>query len=166
METKELKVKVPEGYEIDKENSTFECIKFKPKRLTYDDVAKELFADKCYYIGLDGGINLCNVDITKPNRGTSTKQLKKLLAINKLMNVAEYLNKGWKPNWSDRNEPKYYIYLDVIIYSGNTYATFIKIDFTISKNRSLVYFKTEEFAKKAVEILGGEIISLASTTDW
>lgn len=29
METKEVKINVPEGYEIDKENSTFECIKFK-----------------------------------------------------------------------------------------------------------------------------------------
>ena len=27
---KELKIVPPEGYEIDKENSTFECIKFKP----------------------------------------------------------------------------------------------------------------------------------------
>lgn len=26
METKELKIQVPEGYEIDKGNSTFECI--------------------------------------------------------------------------------------------------------------------------------------------
>ena len=30
METKEVKIQIPEGYEIDKENSTFECIKFKP----------------------------------------------------------------------------------------------------------------------------------------
>lgn len=31
METKELKIQVPAGYEIDKENSTFECIKLKKK---------------------------------------------------------------------------------------------------------------------------------------
>ena len=31
METKEIKINVPEGYEIDKENSTFECVKFKKK---------------------------------------------------------------------------------------------------------------------------------------
>jgi len=30
METKEIKITPPEGYEIDKENSTFDCIKFKP----------------------------------------------------------------------------------------------------------------------------------------
>lgn len=33
MEQKEIKITVPEGYEIDKENSTFECIKFKKKAL-------------------------------------------------------------------------------------------------------------------------------------
>lgn len=29
MKTKEVKITIPEGYEIDKENSTFEHIKFK-----------------------------------------------------------------------------------------------------------------------------------------
>ena len=29
---KELKIEAPKGYEIDKENSTFECIKFKKKK--------------------------------------------------------------------------------------------------------------------------------------
>lgn len=31
METKEIKINIPEGYEVDKENSTFEYIKFKKK---------------------------------------------------------------------------------------------------------------------------------------
>lgn len=34
MNTKEIKITVPDGYEIDKENSTFECIKFKKKGMT------------------------------------------------------------------------------------------------------------------------------------
>lgn len=45
METKEIKIDIPEGYEIDKENSTFECIKFKPiKCITYKDVCDNIFA--------------------------------------------------------------------------------------------------------------------------
>lgn len=42
METKEIKINVPDGYEIDKENSTFECIKFKPivKRWRDDEYAE------------------------------------------------------------------------------------------------------------------------------
>ena len=36
---KELKVEVPKGHEIDKESSTFECIKFKPKGIkTWNDL--------------------------------------------------------------------------------------------------------------------------------
>lgn len=31
MRAKEVKINIPEGYEIDKDNSTFECIKFKKK---------------------------------------------------------------------------------------------------------------------------------------
>lgn len=35
METKEIKIQVPEGCEIDKENSTFELIRFKPIKKIY-----------------------------------------------------------------------------------------------------------------------------------
>ena len=39
---KELRVEVPQGYEIDKENSSFECIKFRKKKeiKTWDDLCK------------------------------------------------------------------------------------------------------------------------------
>lgn len=40
MKTNEVKIKVPEGYEIDKENSTFECIKFKPIQSKFSDYDK------------------------------------------------------------------------------------------------------------------------------
>ena len=44
MERKEVKIQAPEGYEIDKENSTFECIKFKPiNNPTYKDISNNLF---------------------------------------------------------------------------------------------------------------------------
>ncbi len=60
METKELKIQVPDGYEIDKENSTFECVKFKTikKDITYDDICNNLFTEKlwCSYITTDGCI--------------------------------------------------------------------------------------------------------------
>lgn len=58
METKECKIEIPEGYEIDKENSTFECIKFKPiESLTYEGACKETFKNGAYYIGNTGEIN-------------------------------------------------------------------------------------------------------------
>lgn len=43
METKEVKIVPPEGYEIDKENSTLECIKFKPITKSWrDDYSKSV----------------------------------------------------------------------------------------------------------------------------
>lgn len=99
METKEVKINIPEGYEIDKENSTFECIKFKSKKdisnLTYEDVCKRIFpnSEGCY-IDIDGKIvNDCiEAYITDPNNAPNKKQLERLLALNQLMNIAYYYN--------------------------------------------------------------------------
>ena len=103
METKEVKIQVPEGYEIDKEKSTFECVKFKHmnKNITYEDVCDTIFKnDYCYFIDEDGGIYLYttadknNPDPNKldPNNAPNDRQLKRLLALNKLFNIAVYYN--------------------------------------------------------------------------
>lgn len=97
METKEIKINVPEGYEIDKENSTFECIKFKyiKKELTYKNVAKELFGGKCYYNDRHGEIvtTIGLIDTEDKNNATTKKQLYRLMALNQLLNIAEYYNR-------------------------------------------------------------------------
>lgn len=54
MEQKELKIVPPEGYEIDSENSTFECIKFKKKDETWRFNAKNIL--KGYYIDINSEI--------------------------------------------------------------------------------------------------------------
>ena len=97
METKEIKIKVPEGYEIDKENSTFECIKFKPieKELTYKDVAEELFSKNLFTSDIKGKIFWISSSGSKldKNNITNRKQLERLFALNQLLNIAEYYNK-------------------------------------------------------------------------
>lgn len=98
MKTKELKVQVPEDYEIDKENSTFERIRFKPikKDITYDDVCNMLFKnDTGYFIDQYGKINFYNIGTNRfdANNAPNGRQLKKLLALNQLLNIAEYYNK-------------------------------------------------------------------------
>lgn len=98
METKEIKIKVPEGYEIDKENSTYECIKFKPikKELTYKDVAEELFFEGLFAIDFNGEIRHTSSSSNSQcdrNNATNKKQLERLLALNQLSNIAEYYNK-------------------------------------------------------------------------
>lgn len=99
METKELKIQAPEGYEIDKENSTLECIRFKPikKDITYEDICNKIFDEKYYYISSCGEIQWNRTVYVKDiNNATNEKQLRKLLALNQLLNIAEYYNKNVK----------------------------------------------------------------------
>lgn len=96
METKEIKINTPEGYEIDKENSTFECIKFKPiKCITYKDVCDNIFTENYgYYISPSG--NICDNSLKEfaydADNAPNKKQIEKLLALNQLMNIAYYYN--------------------------------------------------------------------------
>lgn len=99
MEAKELKIQVPEGYEIDKENSTFECIKFKSikKNITYKNVSNKLFGNIekiYYYTDSCGDIQFCQTtNVEDANNATNIKQLRRILALNQLLNIAEYYNR-------------------------------------------------------------------------
>ena len=98
METKELKIEIPVGYEIDKDHSTFECIKFKPikKHITYEDVCNTLFKNNTgYFIDQYGKINFYNIKTNRfnTNNASNGRQLKRLLALNQLLNIAEYYNR-------------------------------------------------------------------------
>lgn len=107
METKELRVQAPEGYEIDKENSTLECIKFKPiHNPTYKDISNMLFNSDItdyYRINNMGKIDkyishvtTFNGDIDfyfRKNIALYRKQLERLLSLNQLLNIAKYYNK-------------------------------------------------------------------------
>lgn len=161
METKDVKIQVPEGYEIDKENSTFECIKFKPikKHITYYDVAKKLFSDKqVTYIDDRGNIRAREIEdcyVLDQNNCTSSKQAEKLLAMNQLMNVAKYLNMRSKPE----NGSRYYFYLRYGVLNS-TFTDIDVIDFGV------VYFNNKEDLEKAEQILGEKTIKTALSTDW
>ena len=98
MDTKEVKIQVPDGYEIDKENSTFECIKFKlaKKYITYEDVCNAIFLNNTYFITDRGYIHkdalFGNEIIPDKNIATNRKQLERLFALNQLHNIVEYYN--------------------------------------------------------------------------
>lgn len=98
METKELKIQAPEGYEIDKENSTLEYIKFKPikKYITYKDICNTLFTKEWgFFISSSGNIEeeMFNYYVAnEKNNATNRKQLEKVLAMNQLLNIATYYN--------------------------------------------------------------------------
>lgn len=95
MDTKELKIQAPEGYEIDREESTLDCIKFKliKKNITYKDVCNKLFEHFYYFINEREGIIFCTgKNKFDANNALTSHQLKRLLALNQLLNIAEYYN--------------------------------------------------------------------------
>lgn len=98
METKEIKISVPDGYEIDKENSTFECVKFKPIKnyITYKYICNNLFTKEWgFFISESGCIKEKLFEYfvaSEKNNAINRKQLEKILALNQLLNIAEYYN--------------------------------------------------------------------------
>ena len=161
MNAKELKIEAPEGYEVDWENSSMNTIRFKPikKKTTYKDICRELFLDKPSWRLTDLGVIIhapCTSSAIIHHRtiNTSIKQLEQLLVLNKLMNVAKYLNGDWEPNFTDRNQNKWYIYYDFEDLRLDT-------GICVYYRYPVIYFKSNELALQAIEILGEEEVKKA-----
>lgn len=148
MEAKELKIQVPDGYEIDKENSTFECVKFKPikKDITYDDICNNLFAEKlwCSYITTDGCIRTNIIDssvASEKNNATNKKQLEKVLAMNQLLNIATYYNSR-----AEELDGLYTIGYNIITHMYEVISDPFEINFGL-----LAYFIRKEDAQSVID---------------
>ena len=136
METKELKIEIPKGYEIDKECSTFEHIIFKPiKNITYEDICNVLKPN--YFIGSYGNVYTNNFlganKITDKNHSTNKRQLEKLLALNQLLNIAEYYNNLHESNVANvikyDNIKQSYVVVDAcIMYTRGIRAIFNRVE--------------------------------------
>ena len=127
MENNQLTIDIPEGMEIDLENSDLAkgIVKFKKKDITYDDILQSYATDF-------GGIRV-------PNHG-----IDKIIAISQLMNIAKYYNKDWNPNWRSLEESKYYIYYST---RSNTYG----VANTSNTNYGNIYFRLYEDAKAVID---------------
>lgn len=122
----QLTIDIPEGMEIDLENGDLAkgVVKFKPKSLTYEDISQALLTDYGSLV-------------------VSNRNIPKLLAISKLMDIAKYYNKDWRPNWECR-EIKYYIYFD---NNSNEYD----INYNDAFCRNTIYFKNSKDAKAIID---------------
>lgn len=74
----------------------------------------------------------------------SNTNREKLMAINKLMDIADYYNKGWKPNWINIDEHNFFILYDNIdkIYTDGYNTTF---------SSNTVYFKHKEDVQAVID---------------
>lgn len=110
----------------------------------YDNITDRVksFEDACQVLGIS-----TNVPEVK---GLPRKHQKAIIANYKLIIIAEALNEGWKPNWQDSDEYKYYPWFDMsnpagVGFSNAAYAasdTFASFGSRLClKNRELaIYF--------------------------
>lgn len=150
-----IKIIPPEGMECYLENNEIKFRKVTEIK-SYEDISKELFLNKnCFYFGnfsLIGDWNpKLEEDCNYSNICSTKEQARKILAINKLINVANYLNSK-----ADKgNEDKYYS-----IYLNEHKEIIIKSNIKSLINNP-IRFNTENGAKEAIKILGEDIIKLA-----
>lgn len=123
----QLTIDIPEGMEIDLENSNLAkgIVKFKKKDIIYENVEDTLKLGK----------NCKSIIINENNAS-------KLVALSKLMNIAKYYNKDWKPDWNNSDKSKYYIR-----YNTGTYA----VDCNYTYNYGNIFFKNKEDAQAVIE---------------
>lgn len=110
METKEFKIVIPDGMEIDVENSTFECIRFKVKQVkTWDNLGKI----DGYFIREDSLIcTIGTVDTYSMNKNTaiSEKHCKAMLAMAQISQLMPHYGGAITDGeWKDGSSSKYII---------------------------------------------------------
>lgn len=119
----QLTINIPEGMEIDLENSDLAegIVKFKKKSITYDNISNSFNSIACINVSIH------------------SSSINKLTALAQLMNIAKYYNRDWKPNWSNIAERKY-----CIIYNKSEDA--YSVDYNTSYTYNNIYFSSKEDA--------------------
>lgn len=122
MNTKKLKINIPEGYEIDKEKSTFEEIVFKkvedpfsklPK--TWEGYRNCTRKDTSYYSSSSENY-IHQSNFTGFYNEFSTKErVEQYVALGKLIQLRDY----WVGDWKRNSNNIYVIYKNVIMAAGN-----------------------------------------------
>lgn len=128
MEIKDNKLvlDIPKGMEVDVEKSDLKAgiIAFKKSPLSYEDVISTL---------IDLGFRPVVANVTNSN-------VKKIVALDKLMDIAKCYNGDWKPDWNSK-EYKYNI------MRTNEYG----ITSSSHYDEGAIYFKNKEDAQAVID---------------
>lgn len=110
METKEIKIEIPQGYEIDKEKSTFEKIIFKkipenPK--TWEEYCKLIKGSYSNYANATTNMVYKDRYTGSYNEFTTKERAEQFIALGKLLQLRDYWVKGY-------SEFRYAVYGDCL----------------------------------------------------
>ena len=140
---KELKIKIPTGYEIDKEKSTFEKIIFKKintKPKSWEEYCNNFSGELFYFSNrnsIESVVISDGMSYTAKDYLPSEKLTESFLAMMQLMSLRQEWIGDWEPNWKDGTRIWCIISREYKLEIGSFYA----IAMTLS-------FPTEEMAKE------------------
>lgn len=157
METKEIKINVPEGYEIDKENSTFECIKLKPIQSRFSDYdgTKKIFG---FCITIGSSIS----EVEKIGEFRNYKSVKRVFATEKqaksalaMAQISQIMTNDDRfggaitdEEWEDSNTPKYCISREKTFLQFSMYqSSYEFLAFHTTEQRDLFYQENRQLVK-------------------
>jgi hypothetical protein len=127
---KTLKINVPEGYEIDKEQSTFENIVFKEIEKGLLKSWEEIENLQGFFVDYGSDIRETDVDVmkSKANRNifATKEQAIASIALAQLSQLREVYRQGWEPDWENETQKKWCIRfykgtLDIEDYCSTSY---------------------------------------------
>jgi len=132
-----MKIQVPEGYEIDREKSTFENIVFKKVENELPKSWEDLYEVGGWFVDFHSDVvtsgSMRTGDSVK-NRFPTKEEAEACLALAQLCQLRDRYNSGWKPDWKNEKELKYVIE----IFWGNI----VKREYDC--RYKVLAFKTEE----------------------
>jgi hypothetical protein len=146
-----IKINIPEGYEVDKEKSTFEKIIFKKIKAELPKTWEEFCAQNPntkdeYYIDVYSNIQ-CYKHPDSYRMSDNDKSLLSTkedaeahLALIQLHRLRDIYRQGWKPNWNDKNDKYCINYVEGII---RIYALWY--------SQCFLSFQSKEIAEQFIE---------------
>ena len=144
MKNKELKIEVPQGYEIDKEKSTFEKIVFKIVEKELPKSWEDLKIISGFYVNGYSKVETFGIhDVKEENKNIfpSEEEAKACLALAQLCQLRDRYNDGWKPDWENGFTTKWCFTVE----KNN-----IRVDVSYLK-QEVLNFKTQELRDKFLE---------------
>ena len=165
-------IPIPDGYQIfisedgkpmirkkieGDENKPSDAEEGKP--ITYDDICKDLFLNKdAWFLNhdtIDSWVQTLS-NFRDLDNCTSKAQAKRMIAFNKLQNIAKYLNDGWKPVFDGKNQNWNICKENDIFIAMHTRCL----------NKSCVYFKSEDITNEAIRLRGKDSLNDLFSTGW
>lgn len=152
---KSVKIEVPQGYEIDKEKSTFENIVFKEVKIKLPKTWEELGKINGYYVNSFSNVKDFKDIVNCSNKSTfaTKEQAEASIALAQLSQLRDVYRKGWVPDWKD-GDYKYCIYFcNDLITTCTNYETSVFLSFQDDETRDLFMENFRDLIEQAKPLL-------------